>query len=122
MVEAPKPLVWIGPSKQELKGFPRDVQRVLGHALERVQHGLRPPQAKSLKGFKGAGVLELVEDYDSDTYRAVYTVRLAGRIYMLLAFQKKSKKGIKTPKHVLDLVRARLKEAERIHAEWEGRK
>jgi phage-related protein len=122
MAEAPKPLVWIKPSKQEFKAFPRTVQRDLGHALDRVQHGLKPAQAKALKGFKGAGVLELVEDHDGNTFRAVYTVRLAGRVYMLHAFQKKSKKGIKTPKHVIELIRARLREAERVHAEWEGRK
>jgi len=122
MTEAPQPLIWFGPSKRELKVFPRAVQRVLGHALERVQFGMHPPQAKPLKGFKGASVLELVEDHDSDTYRAVYTIRLTGTVYMLHAFQKKSKKGIKTPKHVIDLVRARLKAAERIHAEWESRK
>ena len=122
MTEAPKPLVWIKPSKQEFKAFPRAVQRVLGHALDRVQHGMKPAQAKPLKGFKGAGVLELVEDHDGKTFRAIYTVRLAGRAYMLHAFQKKSKKGIKTPKHVIDLIRARLKEAERVHAKWEGQK
>lgn len=95
-------------------------QRDLGHALEKVQFGQKPVQAKPLRGFKSAGVLELVQDHDGDTYRAVYTVRLAGRIYVLHAFQKKAKKGIKTPKHEIDLIKARLKEAERIHAEWEG--
>lgn len=119
MREIPKPLVWVGSSKRDLKAFPRAVQRDLGQALEIVQFGRTPVHAEPLKGFKGAGVLELVEDHDGNTYRAVYTVRLAGRIYVLHAFQKKSKKGIKTPKHVIDLVKARLKEAERIQAELE---
>jgi phage-related protein len=117
MREIPKPLVWIGSSKRDLKAFPRAVQRDLGQALEIAQFGRTPVQAKPLKGFKGAGVLELVEDHDSDTYRAVYTAKLADRVYVLHAFQKKSKKGIKTPKHVIDLIKARLKDAERIQAE-----
>jgi phage-related protein len=120
MREIEKPLVWVGSSKRDLKAFPRAVQRDLGQALEIAQFGRTPVHAVPLKGFKGAGVLELVEDHDGNTYRAVYTVRLAGRIYVLHAFQKKSKKGIKTPKHVIDLVKARLKEAERIQAELEA--
>ena len=117
--DIPKPLVWVGSSKRDLKAFPRAVQRDLGQALEIAQFGRTPAHAKPLKGFKGAGVLELVEDHDGDTYRAVYTVRLADRVYVLHAFQKKSKKGIKTPKHVSDLVRTRLREAERIQVELE---
>jgi phage-related protein len=117
----PKPLVWIASSKKELKAFPRPVQRELGYALEIAQFGLTPEHAKPLRGFMGAGVLELVEDHDGNTYRAVYTVRLAGRIYVLHAFQKKSKKGIGTPKPVVDLIRARLKQAERVHAYLEAR-
>lgn len=120
MTELPKPLVWIASSKKDLKAFPRPVQRDLGHALEIAQFGLTPVHAKPLKGFKGAGVLELVDDHDGNTYRAVYTVRLGGRIYVLHAFQKKSKKGIETPKHVIDLIKARLKEAERVHAHLEA--
>lgn len=120
MSEIPKPLVWVGSSKRDLKAFPRAVQRDLGQALEIVQFGRTPAHAKPLKGFKGAGVLELVEDHDGDTYRAVYTVKLTDHVYVLHAFQKKSKKGIKTPGHVIDLVRARLRAAERIQAELEG--
>ena len=120
MTDLPKPLVWIASSKRDLKAFPRAVQRVLGQALEIAQFGLTPTDAKPLKGFRGAGVLELLEDHDGNTYRAVYTVRLAGRVYVLHAFQKKSKKGIATPKHVIDLIKARLKEAERVHAELES--
>lgn len=73
-----------------------------------------------MKGFKGSSVLELREDHDGDTYRAVYTVKLGDRVYVLHAFQKKSRKGVKTPKHVIDPVRARLREAERIQGELEG--
>ncbi len=73
--------------------------------------------AKPLKGFRGAGVLEVVEDHDGDTYRAVYTVRLATSVYVLHTFQKKSKKGVQTPKHVIDLVKRRLRTAERDYRE-----
>lgn len=95
------------------------MQRDLGQALEIAQFGRTPIHAKPLKGFKGAGVLEVVEDHDGDTYRAVYTVKLADRVYVLHAFQKKSKRGITTPKHVIELVKARLKEAERIQVALE---
>jgi phage-related protein len=122
MTELPKPLVWIASSKKDLKAFPRPVQRDLGQALEIAQFGLTPTHAKPLKGFKGAGVLELAEDHDGSTYRAVYAVRLGARVYVLHAFQKKSKKGIETPKHVIDLIKARLKEAERVHAHLEAQK
>jgi phage-related protein len=75
------------------------------------------PDAKPLKGFKGAGVLEVVSDFDGDTFRAVYTVRLKGVVYVLHAFQKKAKKGIATPKFEMDRIMARLKEAQLAHAE-----
>lgn len=111
-----KPVIWVGPSLEDLKAFPRRVQHDMGAALRDAQGGEKPADAKPLKGFKGAGVLELVEDRDGNTYRAIYTIRLAGRIYVLHAFQKKAKKGIKTPKHVIDLIRTRLREAEKIQA------
>jgi phage-related protein len=113
-----KPLAWIGSSKRDLKRFPGEVQDRLGFALYGVQTGERPPNAKPLKGFGGAGVLELLEDYDGDTYRAVYTVRFSEVVYMLHAFQKKAKSGIATPKHELEVVRIRLKEAARRHEEY----
>ena len=87
-----------------------------GYALYIAQLGGKAPEA-TLKGFRGASVVEIVEDHDGDTYRAVYTVKFAGIVYVLHAFQKKSKKGIATPKHDLDLIRARLALAERIHRE-----
>lgn len=111
-----KPVIWVGSSLKDLKTFPRRVQHDMGAALRVAQGGERSPDAKPLKGFKGAGVLELLEDHDGNTYRAVYTVRLARRVYVLHAFQKKAKKGIKTPKYVIDLIKARLKEAEQIQA------
>ena len=115
----PKPVVWVGPSLSDLRTFPKEVQRWIGYALEIAQYGGKHPDAKPIKGFKGAGILEVVEDYDGDTFRAVYAVKLAGRIYVLHAFQKKARKGIKTPKHHLDLIRARLGQAEHIQQELE---
>jgi phage-related protein len=117
MDEAPiiKTVVWVGPSRKELKAFPRPVQRAVGLALYAAQLGETPPDAKPLKGFGGAGVLELLEDHRGDTYRAVYTVRFATKIYVLHAFQKKSKHGIATPQKEIELIRARLKWAERLY-------
>jgi phage-related protein len=98
-----KPLRWVGPSKRELLEFPEEVRRVVGYALYLAQVGGKHPDAKPLKGHRGAGVLEVVEDFDTDTYRTVYTVRLGNALYVLHAFQKKSTRGIETPKHTLDL-------------------
>ena len=85
-----KPVVWLGPTRKDLKTFPRAVQRAVGLALYVAQIGETAPDTKPLKGFAGAGVLEIVEDHRGDTYRAVYTVRLAAAIYVLHAFKKKS--------------------------------
>jgi phage-related protein len=113
----PKELVWVGSSRKELRTFPPavrrpSVRRTFGVALFAVQLGETPPEAKPLRGFGGASVLELIEDHDRATYRAVYTVRFATKIYVLHAFQKKSKRGIATPMQEIDLIRARLKTAE----------
>jgi phage-related protein len=113
-----KPLDWIGPTRRELRQFPEDVRDAVGFALFRAQLGSKHPSATPLKGFGGAGVLEIVEDHDGDTYRAVYTVRFTEAVYVLHVFQKKSKKGIATPKHELERIRARLKQAERRHEEY----
>jgi phage-related protein len=113
----PKELVWVASSRKDLKGFPQAVRRTFGVALFAVQLGETPPEAKPLRGFGGASVLELVEDYDRGTYRAVYTVRFGSKVYVLHAFQKKSKRGIATPKQEIDLIRARFKIAERLHSE-----
>jgi phage-related protein len=93
----------------------------MGHALYLAQQGEKSGNAKPLKGFKGAGVLEIVEDSESGTYRAVYTVKLAERVYVLHAFQKKSRKGVATPKEDIELVKSRLKIAEELHAKWLSR-
>jgi len=111
-----KPVVWIGPARRELRSLPDEVQDRIGYALYLVQTGDKPRNAKPLRRF-GPGVLELIEDQDRDTYRAVYTVRFAEAVYVLHAFQKKSTKGIATPKHTLDLIDERLKEAKARHAE-----
>lgn len=99
-------------------GCPADVRRRVGGALWDAQLGLKAPYAKPLKGFGGAGVLEIVDDFDGDTFRAVYTVRFAGIVYVLHAFQKKSRRGIATPKAELDLIRRRLKRAREDYAQW----
>jgi phage-related protein len=109
---ARKPVEWIGSSRSDLRRFPPEVRRVMGQAIDDAQIGLESPVAKSLKGFGGRGVLEIADDFDGDAYRAVYTVKFAGVIYVLHAFQKKSKKGIATPKHEIELIKARLKRAE----------
>jgi phage-related protein len=117
-----KPLFWIGSTKRDLKTFPDEVQDMMGHALDIAQQGKKHQDAKPFAGFGGAGVLEIVEDYAGDTYRAVYTVRFIGAVYALHAFQKKSKKGIETPKQEMDLIRSRLKKAEAHYAEWSQKK
>ncbi len=109
--DQPKPLEWIGSSKKDLKALPDKVVQVFGYALHLAQIGGRHVQAKPLQGFGSAGVLEVVEDWRSNTYRAVYTVRYAARVFVLHVFQKKSKSGIATPKPDMDLIRNRLKVA-----------
>lgn len=113
-----KPVVWIGSSLDDLREFPEEVRGEVGYALYLAQLGSKHPSAKPVKGFKGAGVLEIVEDFDGDTYRAVYTVKLAGVVYVLHAFQKKSKQGIATPKQDINLIKERLKRAQEAHAEY----
>jgi len=108
-----KPLRWVGRSLDELLGFPATVRREVGYALYVAQSGGRHPSAKPLKGFGGAGVVEIVEDHAGDTYRAVYTVRLSDAIYVLHAFQKKATRGIATPKREIELIKERLAMIER---------
>lgn len=104
-----KPLYWVGSAKRDLRSMPASVQDVFGYALHLAQMGEKHAQAKPMKGFGDAGVLEVVEDRRGDTYRAVYTVRHAGAVYVLHCFQKKSSHGIATPKPELALIKARLK-------------
>ncbi len=113
----PKPCIFIGASRRELKALPEDVQGEIGHALYEAQCGGEPVLAKALKGFGGRGVLEVIEDFDGNTYRAVYTVRFAGIVYVLRAFQKKSRTGIVTPKAEIETIKARLRAAEEDYRE-----
>ena len=107
-----KSIVWIGSSLRDLKSFPAEVKDIMGYVLYQAQVGRKAPSAKPLRGFGGAGVLEIVEDHQTDTYRAVYTVKYSDLVYVLHAFQKRSKKGIATPKPDIDLIKRRLKMAE----------
>jgi len=106
-----KPLEWVGPSKADLISFPEQVRKEMGHALHLAQAGEKPHHAKPLRGFGGAGVLEVVENHEGNTYRAVYTVKFARAVFVLHAFQKKSKKGIATPRADIELIQRRLKVA-----------
>jgi phage-related protein len=113
-----KTVAWIGSSKADLSAFPEEVKDSIGFALYVAQLGGKHSDAKPLRGFGGAGILEIVDDFDGDTYRAVYTVRFSGRVYVLHVFQKKSKTGIKTPKVEINLIQSRLKRAEEEHSAW----
>ncbi len=112
-----KRLDFIGSSRGDLKGFPEEVRQDIGYALFEAQKGGKPMSAKPLKGFGGAGVLEVIENFSGDAYRAVYTVKFEKVIYVLHCFQKKSKRGIKTPKQDIDLIQRRLKAAEEDYHE-----
>ena len=113
-----KKVIWIGSSQKIIKDFPLEVRKAIGFALYQAQEGNKHINAKPLKGFSGAGVLEIVEDFDGDTYRAVYTVKFEEFIYVIHAFQKKSKTGIKTPKQEIDLIKKRLKIAQNKHQNY----
>jgi phage-related protein len=113
-----RPVHWIGRSLADLKEFPDLAQRNIGFALWFAQRGDKHPSAKPLKGFGGSGVLEIVGVLHGDTYRAIYTVRFAKSIYVLHAFKKKSKSGIKTPRHELALIESRLKWAAADYQRW----
>jgi phage-related protein len=110
----PKPVIWIGTSRHDFREMPKEVRSHLGYAIYIAQLGAKHRDAKPLKGFSGASVVEVVKDHHGDTFRAVYTVRFADSIYVLHAFQKKSKTGSKTPKAEIKLIQMRLREAERI--------
>ena len=112
MVTTEKPLEWVGSSYKDLMSLPEDVRRLFGFALSLAQAGDKHDSAKVLKGFGGAGVLEVLEDDIGGTYRAVYTVKFAQAVFVLHCFQKKSKRGIATPKEDMDIIHARLKIAE----------
>jgi phage-related protein len=109
-----KSLKWVASSKRDLLAMPDEVQDVFGFALHLAQAGGKHPDAKPLKGFAGAGVLEVVEAWQGNAYRAVYTVRFASAVYVLHVFQKKSVRGTSTPKPDMDLIEARLKEVTQL--------
>ena len=111
-----RPVVWIGESKKLLKKMPEDVQKQLGGELYLAQRGEKPPHGKTFKGI-GSGAFEIKDDFDSDTYRLVYAVQIGTRLYVLHAFQKKSKKGIATPKRSIEVIQQRLAAAERDYRE-----
>jgi phage-related protein len=114
-----KPVFWMGSSLKETQSFPEPVRREIGHALYAAQQGETDPSAKPLKGFGGAAVMEIVAPFDGNTWRAIYTVRFLDVVYVLHAFQKKSKSGIATPTAEIALIRQRLAAAQR---DYEGRK
>jgi phage-related protein len=116
-----KECIFLGSSLKDLTAFPREVRADFGYALDIVQRGDEPLSAKALKGFGGRGTLELVENHDGNTYRAVYTVKFADIVYVLHCFQKKSSKGIATPQREMDLVRKRLQLAEADYARRTGK-
>jgi len=109
---------WGSVAGKDLRKLPGDVQDVFGYALYLAQSGKKHPSAKPLKGFGGASVLEVAEDYRSDTFRAVYTVKFAEAVYVLHVFQKKATHGIATPRHEIELIGERLKRALEFHGTW----
>lgn len=113
-----KTLLWVGSAKKDLQAMPEDVKDSFGFALHLAQLGRKHAQAKPLRGFGGAGVLEVVENSSGGTYRAVYTVKFGQSVYVLHCFQKKSTQGIATPKPDMDVINERLKAAE-MHAKGE---
>ena len=122
MADTEKPLEWIGSSHKDLMALPTDVRRLFGYALSLAQAGDQHDAAKVLKSFGSAGVLEVVEDDAGGTYRAVYTVKFDEAVFVLHCFQKKSKRGIATPKKDMDIIRARLKIAEVLVKELQNEK
>ena len=114
-MDTERPVRWVASSKRDFREFPDDVQDVMGYALHLAQQGGQPASTKPLKGFGGAGVVEIIDDHQGDTFRTVYTVKFAEAVYVLHAFQKKSKQGKATPQADMDLIRTRLKSAEEHH-------
>jgi phage-related protein len=114
----PRPLVWMGASKKELRQFPQTVMHEMGYRLHRVQMGEAAAGEKPLAQgpLKGLGIREIRDDFDRDTYRVVYTVKLTNAVYVLYAFKKKSKFGISTPNHDVDVVKQRYLEAVKLDA------
>ena len=115
-----KSIDWVGSSKKDLLDLPREVRRMIGYSLELAQAEQDDVDTKPLKGCGSANVKEIVKDDVEGTYRAVYTVQFKEIIYVLHVFKKKSKRGIKTPKHEIDLIKERLKMAQYLYKEWKN--
>ena len=113
--QSPRPITWVGSSRADLKRFPQPVRRDMGRALYAAQRGEDDPAAKPMRGFGGVRVMEIVDRHDKNTYRAVYTAQFDEALYVLHAFQKKSKRGVATPLREGELIRRRLADAERLH-------
>jgi phage-related protein len=113
---------FVGTSNKDLRALPKSARAIFGYAILLAEYGLKHPDAKPLKGFGGAGVLEVVEELDGDAYRAVYTVKFGDAVYVLHAFKKKSKTGSKTPPRDMELIIKRLKEAEEHYRQGQGPK
>jgi phage-related protein len=112
-----KPLAWVGSAKRDLLALPEEVIDDFGYALHVAQTGRKHEKAKPLHGFGSAGVLEIVEDWRENTYRAVYTVRFSVAVFVLHVFQKKAKRGVATPRQDMDMIKERLKVAEQMAKE-----
>ena len=112
-----KSIIWVGSSKKDLREFPKEVRQDIGIALHWAQQGRVHSAAKPMRGSLRE-VTEIVSDCDGDTFRAMYTTRIGSEVYVLHAFQKKSKKGSTTPRHELDVIESRLKAAKQLHAQW----
>lgn len=118
MNEVMKDVIWVSDSQVQVRSFPKEARKIVGRALQAAQSGQKHKNAKPLRGV-GTGVLEITARYDTNTYRAVYTVKLGENIYVLHAFQKKSTRGIRTPKREIDLIKQRLKMAREMEAKNE---
>jgi len=117
----PRPVVWLGNSKRNIRDFPKGAQKLLGDELQLIQFGGMPKDAKPFKDV-GSGVLEIALRYASDAYRVVLAVQIGKRIYVLHSFQKKSKRGIETPKRDVDLIKKRYAAAQELAHEYEKTK
>jgi phage-related protein len=115
-----KPVEWVGTALEELRACPEAVQDAVGYALYLAQCGEQHPAAKRLRG-ELRGLVEIVDDWGGNTYRAVYTASLAGVIYVLHVFRKKATRGIATPRHVIEGIKGRLRQARTHHARHYGR-
>jgi phage-related protein len=121
-MEKAKEVIWLASSRKDLREFPQRVRGKFGQSLWEVQRGFFPSDSKVLQGFGGATVFEIRSEYEGNAYRAVYTVRFAEFVYVLHVFQKKSKKGTKTPANIIELVRKRLKSAKQHYENWKTKK